>query len=96
MHKDILEITAKDNTANAVLFTGTPSDGLLDILCELGLEFVDDLEGTPEAGTRCFIDGDTDEDTVAIFPGYYFVQYGPFWDVMSAEQFVDEFKLVIE
>jgi len=88
----MLTITATQQDSRAVLFTGELTDDLQMLLDNMDLTFVDDLEGTPEAGTRCFIDGDEEEETAAIFPGYYFVVHGPFWDVMTAEDFNLEFK----
>lgn len=88
----MLTITATQQDSRAVLFTGELTDDLQVLLDSMDLTFVDDLAGTPEAGTRCFIDGDESEVTSAIFPGYYFVVHGPFWDVMTAEDFNLEFK----
>ena len=93
---EVLDVTARDTISVAVRFDGVLSDGLKDLLDDLDLAFVDDLEGTDEAGTRCFIDGNSPEDTVAIFPGYYFIQYGPFWDVLSAEEFHADFTIDIQ
>lgn len=94
-YDDIIEITPKDKTFIAIKFTGVLTDALKDVLDELDLKFTDDLEGYPEQGTRCFIDGDLPEDTVAIFPDDYFVQFGPFWDVLSEREFSDEFTVDI-
>lgn len=93
---DILTIEARDTSRSAVHFKGELTDGLRELLDDHGLVFVDDLEDTPEAGTRCFIDGDTAEDTMAIFPDYYFVSYGPYWEVLSSEEFHEDFEVELE
>lgn len=88
----MLSIQATQQDSRAVLFTGELTDDLSLLLDSMDLTFHDDLAGTPQAGTRCFIDGDEEAETAAIFPGYYFVVHGPFWDVMTAEDFELEFK----
>jgi len=92
----MLIITPVQQDNRAVQFNGKLTKDLSMLIESMDLIFVDDLEGTDMAGTRCFIDGDDSEETSAIFPGDYFVVCGPFWDVMSEKDFNIEFKATEE
>lgn len=80
-----IEIFPKKNYGfYAVAFSSSPCDTFEEAIKPYDLELV--IEGG-----KVFLDGNTEDDTLEIKPGQYFVACGPYWDVLSSTELMDDF-----
>jgi len=71
----------------AVPFVGKRSPGLEQAISDMDLVLSEEDDG------KWYVDGNEDHETAEIKSGYYFVRCGPFWDVYSPTELMDDFRI---